>query len=101
MDARALIVVVLAACAGPQPRVENAAAMPSPQPGATRVTLDIVNRGGEGSIDLQIELRDPGGRRIRADRTLEVERDESFHYETDIETPPGTYTVKASASYPD
>ena len=42
MDARALIVVVLAACAGPQPRVENATATTSPRPGATRVALDIV-----------------------------------------------------------
>ena len=101
MDARALIVIALAACSGPRPRVENATAASSPRPGATRVALDIVNPGGEGSVEIEIELRDASGRRIRADRTLDVQADERTHFETDVETPPGDYTVKASASYPD
>ena len=101
MDSRSLIVILLVACAGPDPVVTHATATPSPQPGATRVSLDIRNRAGQGQIELQIVLRDSGGHVIRADRTIELERHQDIHFETDIETPPGTYTVDATAEYPD
>jgi hypothetical protein len=101
MDARTLILVVLAACSGPRPTVEHATVTPSPRPGATRVALDIVNPGGEGSIEIDIELRDAEGHLIRANRSLDIKGGDRAHYETDVETPPGTYTVRASAEYPD
>ena len=100
MDSRSLIFVVLAACAGPQPSVQNAAAAPSPQPGATRVTLDIVNRGGDGTVEIKIELRS-GDKIIRADETVDVQPHQTVHFEKDIATPPGSYTVTAKAEYPD
>lgn len=101
MDSRSLIVILLAACAGPDPVVTNATATPSPQPGATRVSLDITNRAGDGQIELQLVLRDAQGHIIRADRTIELARHQDIHFETDVETPPGTYTVEAKAEYPD
>lgn len=101
MDTRSLIFVVLAACAGPEPSVQNATAAPSPQPGSTRVSMDIVNRAGHGTVDVKIELRDASGHLIRADETLELKSKETVHYEKDIATPPGSYTVRATAEYPD
>jgi hypothetical protein len=101
MDSRSLIFVVLAACAGPQPTVENAAAAPSPQPGATRVSLDIVNRGGDGTVEVKIELRGASGVIIRADQTVDIQPHQTVHFEKDIATPPGSYTVTATAEYPD
>ena len=100
MDSRSLIFIVLAACSGPQPRVENAAAAKSPLPGATRVTLDVVNKGGEGTVDIKIELRS-GDQVIRADETVDVQPKQTVHFEKDIPTPPGDYTVKATAEFPD
>jgi hypothetical protein len=101
MDARSLIVIVLVACAGPDPIVTNATATPSPRPGATRVSLDVTNRAGKGQIAIQLELRDGQGHVIRAERTVEIERHQEVHVEADVETPPGAYTVTAKAEYPD
>ncbi len=101
MDSRSLIFVILAACHGPNPSVHNATASPSPRPGATRVSLDIENRGGEGTVDIKMELRDASGRVIRADETVEIQSKQTVHFEKDIETPPGSYTVTATAEYPD
>jgi hypothetical protein len=101
MDSRSLIFVVIAACAGPNPSVQNATASQSPRPGATRVSMDIENRGGEGTIDIQMELRDTSGRVIHANETLEVQSKQTVHFEKDIATPPGSYTVTATAEYPD
>ena len=101
MDPRPLIIALaLAACAGPDPRVQDAIASPSPRPGATRVAMDIVNRAGRGTIEIRIELRG-AGRIIAADRTLELGDKQTVHFETDVETPPGSYTVRATAEYPD
>lgn len=100
MDSRPLILTVLLGCAGPQPSVHGAQAVPSPQPGATRVSFDLVNDGGKGSVQIDIVLRG-SGTEIRADRTLDVEAHRTVHYETDVETPPGTYAVTASAEFPD
>jgi hypothetical protein len=101
MDSRSLIFVILAACKGPNPSVHNATASPSPRPGATRVSLDIENRGGEGTVDIKMELRDASGRVIRADETVDIQPHQTVHFEKDIATPPGTYTVTATAEYPD
>ncbi len=102
MVSRTLIAALfLVACAGPDPVVTHATATPSPRPGATRVSVDITNKAGEGQIELQLVLRDRTGRLIRADRTIELQRQQDIHFETDIETPPGTYTVEAKAEYPD
>jgi hypothetical protein len=101
MDSRALIFVLVAACAGPDASVSNAVATASPLPGATRVTLDLVNRGGQGTVDVKIELRDAAGHVIRADETVDIQPKQTVHFEKDIATPPGSYTVKASAEYPD
>ena len=101
MDPRPLIIALaLAACAGPDPRVQDAIASPSPRPGATRVAMDIVNRAGHGAIEIRIELRG-AGRVIAAERTLELDDKQTVHFETDIETPPGSYTLRATAQYPD
>ena len=102
MDSRSLIFVLLAACAGPDPSVQDVTAAPSPIPGSTRVAMDIVNHAGKGTIDVHIVLRDEAaGRLIRAAQTVQVQAHETIHFEKDIETPPGTYTVKAAAEYPD
>ena len=101
MDSRSLIVVHLAACAGPQPTVEKANATPSPLTRSKRVTLDIVNRGGEGTVDVKIELRGAGGVVVRADETVDVQSHQTLHFEKDIATPPGSYTVTATAEFPD
>jgi hypothetical protein len=101
MDARSLILVVLAACAGPDPVVEHAAALPSPQPGATRVSMDIVNRAGRGDVVVKIELRGPRGQVIRAEENVEIQAKQTVHFEMDVKTPPGAYAVKATAEYPD
>jgi hypothetical protein len=101
MDARSLIVFFLVACAGPDPVVTNATATPSPRPGATRVSLDLENRAGGGQVEVQLELRDSQGRVVRAERTIEIDRHQKLHVEADIETPPGTYTVRAKVEYPD
>jgi hypothetical protein len=101
MDTRSLIFIVLAACSGPKPTVHDATASPSPRPGATRVSLDIENRGGEGTVDVKMELRDRSGHVIRADETVEVQSKQTVHFEKDIATPPGSYTVTATAQYPD
>ncbi|HUS29670.1 MAG TPA: hypothetical protein VMZ53_14300 [Kofleriaceae bacterium] len=100
MAARSLIFILLVACSGPQPKVEHATASPSPVPGATRVAMDIVNSGGEGTVAIHVELRD-ARRIIRAERTLAVQGKQTIHFETDVETPPGEYRVAASAQYPD
>jgi len=97
---RALIFIVLAACAGPDPVLRGAAAAPSPLPGSTRVSLDIENRRGRGTIEIQLVLRGDG-RVIRADRTLEREGAQDVHFETGVATRPGTYTVEATLEYPD
>ncbi|HTL35239.1 MAG TPA: hypothetical protein VL326_19055 [Kofleriaceae bacterium] len=101
MDSRSLIFALLAACAGPDPVVQHAIATPSPLPGATRVSMDIVNRAGHGEVSVKIELRGARGQVIRSEKTVEIEGKQTLHYETDIETPPGLYAVKASAEYPD
>lgn len=104
MDARSLIALwatALLGCAGPDPSVRDVRATPSPQPGATRVSLELVNDGGKGSVELHIVLRGDAGSEIHAERTLEVAPHQRVHYETDIETPPGTYSVSAAAEYPD
>jgi hypothetical protein len=101
VDPRSLIIALaLGACAGPDPRVHDAIASPSPRPGATRVAMDIVNRAGHGTIEIRIELRG-AGRVIVAERTLELDDKQTVHFETDIETPPGSFTVRATAQYPD
>jgi hypothetical protein len=101
VDSRSLIFVLLAACAGPDPVVQHASAMPSPLPGATRVTMDIVNRAGRGEVEVQIELRGAHGQVIRSEETVDVESKQTVHLEKDIETPPGPYAVTATAQYPD
>jgi hypothetical protein len=101
MDSRALIFVLLAACAGPDPVVQHAVALPSPLPGATRVSMDIVNRAGHGTVAVTIELRGPRGQLIRSEHTVELQDKQTIHFETDIPTPPGPYAVKATAEYPD
>jgi hypothetical protein len=101
MDSRALIFVLLAACAGPDPVVEHAVALPSPLPGATRVSMDIVNRAGKGEAVVKIELRGPRGLVIRSEENVEMEAKQTVHFEIDVKTPPGTYSVKARAEYPD
>lgn len=102
MDSRSLIFALLVACAGPDPSVQNATASPSPVPGSTRVSMDIVNRAGHGTVEVQIELRDKAaGRLIRAEQTLQLKSGDTVHFEKDVETPPGSYTVTARAEYPD
>jgi hypothetical protein len=101
MDSRALMFVLLVACAGPDPVVQHAVAVPSPLPGATRVSMDIVNRAGHGTVAVQIELRGPRGQIIRSDHIVDVAEKQTVHFETDVQTPPGPYAVKASAEYPD
>jgi hypothetical protein len=101
MDARALIFILLAACAGPDPVVQHAIATPSPLPGATRVAMDIVNRAGHGEVVVKIELRGPRGQVIRAEENVEIEEKQTVHFEMDVKTPPGAYAVKATAEYPD
>jgi hypothetical protein len=101
MDSRALIFVVLAACAGPDPVVQHAVALPSPLPGATRVSMDIVNRAGRGDAVVKIELRGPRGLVVRDEANVELENKQTVHLEIDVKTPPGTYAVKATAEYPD
>lgn len=100
MDSRSLIFVTLAACSGPRASVENAQATRSPLPGATRVMLDIVNKGGEGTVDVKIELRS-GDKVIRADETVDVQPKQTIHFEKDVPTPPGDYSVTATAEFPD
>ena len=101
MDSRALIFILLAACAGPDPVIEHAVALPSPLPGATRVSMDIVNRAGHGEVVVKIVLHGPRGQVIRAEKSVELEKNQVVHLETDIETPSGPYAVTATAEYPD
>ena len=101
MDSRALIFVLLAACAGPDPFVHHAIAWPSPLPGQTRVSMNIVNRGGHGTVAVKIELRGPRGQLLRSEHRVDVGDEQTTHFAVDIPTPPGPYAVKASAEYPD
>lgn len=109
MGPRALIAAsfaLLAACAGPDPLVERVAVTPSPQPGRTRVTVDLVNRStGHGQVQVRIELHDTtSGAPIIAERTIELVEHQRTQLVTDIETPAGPFPASAAtvrAQYPD
>lgn len=105
MGPRSLIALglVLGACAGPAPVVEHITAMPSPQPGCTRVMLDVVNQGrGHGQVQLEITLRDARlGRAIQAERTVELRAEQRLQLTEDIPAPEGVYAVAVRVEYPD
>jgi hypothetical protein len=105
VGSRSLIVLglLLGACAGPAPIVENITAMPSPQPGCTRVMMDVVNQGrGHGQVQLEITLRDASlGHAIKAERMVELRAEQRVQLTTDIPTPEGVYSAAVRVEYPD
>jgi hypothetical protein len=104
MGSRQLTALLLlaAACAGPDTAIEAVTSAPSPRPGCTRVTVDLLNRGrGHGQVEIQITLRDStADRTVTAERTVELAEHQRIQLVTDVETPPGSYSVAARAEYP-
>ncbi|MEO8552847.1 MAG: hypothetical protein ABI678_22870 [Kofleriaceae bacterium] len=98
MVARALILGLLAACAGPSPVVDHVAVAPSPVPGHVRVTGTLLNRAGAGSVELHVELR--GKTLIRADKMIDVHEHEQVELAIDVAAQPGDYTATIEPEYP-
>ncbi|HEY0252042.1 MAG TPA: hypothetical protein VGC41_10970 [Kofleriaceae bacterium] len=94
----ALALALLAACAGPQPTIENARATPSALPGHVRVTGQLVNHAGHGTVELDIVLR--GNSTIRHDETIDIGGHETTDLAIDIAAPAGDYTVSIEPKYP-
>lgn len=103
MDPRKVIMLfALAACAGPRPEARVLSAAASPQPGDQRVMVDLTNRsGGKGDIELRIVLREAAGAEVAAEQTVELQGHEHLVLAVDVPAPPGVYTAKATAEYPD
>jgi hypothetical protein len=98
MAARSVILVLLAACAGPVPSVEHVAVAPSPLPGHVRITGTLINRGGTGTVELHLELR--GKTTLRQDELVEVHPHEQLELAYDLAAPADTYTATIDAEYP-
>lgn len=102
MDSRALILIALAACAGPRPEARVLSVAPSPQPGDQRVMVDLTNHsGGKGEIELRVVLRSAAGTEVAAEQTVELKAREHLVLAVDVPAPPGVYNANATAEYPD
>lgn len=104
MDARTLILAcgVLAACSGPRPRAEVLSVAPSPQPGHTRVSLDVRNEGrGHGEVEVEVILTSPRGNRFRETQIVELDAEERVALTVDVAAPPDTYVAAVRTKYPD
>lgn len=97
MAARALI-LLLAACAGPAPSVEDVAVAPSPLPGHVRVTGTLINRAGPGDVELHVVLR--GAVVVREDQMVGVESHETLAVTIDVAAPPRDYSATIVPEYP-
>ena len=98
MGTRSLILVLLAACAGPSPSVDGVAVTSSPLPGHVRVTATLHNDSGHGNVELHVTLRGP--ERIDWNGDAEVDGAESRVLVIDIAAPPGAYTARITTKYP-
>jgi hypothetical protein len=75
---------------------------PSPQPGHTRVSLDVRNDGrGHGEVELEIILTSPRGNRFRETQTVELNAEERIELAVDMAALPDTYVATVHAKYPD
>ena len=101
--ALALVGVLVAACAGPDPVIERVEVVGSRQPGYVRVELDVANRShGHGQVQIDIWLRSGSPpHTLAAERSLELDDHQRLELAVDIAAPDGHYTAEARAIYPD
>ncbi len=102
MDAGKLILVALACglgCAGPSPRVLSVEAAPA---GAGyRAVAVVENRsGGQGEIEVTIDLTDAGGRSFERTEKLDLDGHERKTVAIHFDVPPADYRASAHAEYP-
>ena len=100
MGSRHLILLLLAACAGPSVTVDGVAVSSSPVPGHVRVTATLHNDSGHGNVELHVTLRGRGNDRIDWDGEAEVEGAGSQLLVIDVAAPPGAYTARITTKYP-
>jgi len=100
MDPRKMMLLALAACAGPAPVARVVSVEPSPVAGHERVTLSVDNAsGGKGEVDVRVVLR--GAATHLESRTVELKAHEHVQLIVDIAAPPGHYDATVSAEFPD
>ena len=101
MDSRTLILLVLVACAGPQPTVDAVTIAPGPE-GTQRVSLALHNESnGHGEVYVQVILRDAAGHRFPASQLVKIEAHETLQVSLDVRAPAGVYVADVKAVYPD
>ena len=96
-----VLCLVLAAC-GPDPKVLSVHA-DDPQDGKSAVTVEVQNRGGDGTVDVRVTLRDDAGNVVGRDtRSVELEGKEKVRIAIEVPVANGVTHVKgeAEATYP-
>lgn len=96
-----LLCLVLAAC-GPDPKVLSVHA-DDPRDGKSVVTVEIENRGGEGTVDVRVTLRDQAGHVVgRGTESVELEGKEAVRIAIEVPVANGVTQVRgeAEATYP-
>lgn len=96
------LLLLLAACGGPRPRVDHVRIEPAPIPGHVRVEAKLVNRArGQGQVEVTVRLSDKRtGHVIEQERNVELRGRESVELVADVEAPLGDYTAEVVAKYP-
>ena len=96
-----LLCLVLTAC-GPDPKVLSVHA-DDPQDGKSVVTVEVENRGGDGTVDVRITLRDDAGNVVGRDtQSVELGGKEKVRIAIEVPVANGVTHVRgeAEATYP-